>query len=284
MAHYLQYWSPQRAALAFDAALDGISALENGWFKSLSAGDTLWVLTRAKDELLLVLRSEVAGAPVQLKGHPRYAIRNSRHFRNYRVRFSEGSPPYAIVLSRRALGSLRFYGASERAVGELEDVLIGPLGSMRQLKVESVGPLEKLWALRAGKEWLKISIRRAGEPVFASADHRSRVERSAVRHVSRVLEKRGWRVQSRERDGVGYDLHCTRRGMEWHVEVKGTSGEDPLFFMTHGEHAIASTDKHFRLAIVTSALDVPSLRFHTGPALLRSFAFQPLAFSVAPKR
>jgi hypothetical protein len=49
VTHFLQYWTPARAALAFDGDSGPIERLENGYFKTLSADDVLWIVTLAPD-------------------------------------------------------------------------------------------------------------------------------------------------------------------------------------------------------------------------------------------
>lgn len=285
MAHYFHYWTPSRAALAFDPSSQGLSSLESGWYRTLAEGDVLWIVTRREAGLVLVLRATVAARPRQLKRHPVYAVGNSRDMRNFRVDLSEACVPHAIPMSRQVLDRLRFEGLSASIVGPMNEALSGCLASMRRMPDGAVTPLEVLWEKRRGKAWLGVSIQRGGSPVFASLQHRSRVEAAAIRCVERDFVRRGWEVVSRERDGVGYDLDCTRRGEVLHVEVKGTSGEEPLFFMTQREHSTATHDRRFRLVIVTEALRrQPSMKTYTGRELRSAFQCIPLAYSCAPKR
>ena len=285
MPHYLHYWAPGRAALAFDGVSGHVEALENGWFKMLTAGDTLWILSQVAGKLVVVLRGEVLAAPRRLRTHPPYAIRNSREFSNWKVVFDakSASHPFAVPLTQKALGRLRFYGRSDRASGTLSEVLMGPLGSLRRLREATVGVLENRWQQREGREWLAITVSRGGQTVFGSAEHRSRVEQRAVATVRRMLYEQGWAVVSREREGVGYDLHCTRTTQEWHVEVKGTAATDPAFFITHGEYRRAAGDPAFRLAVVTNALTEPRVAWYTGVSFRKRFALKPLMYSASER-
>jgi hypothetical protein len=60
-------------------------------------------------------------------------------------------------------------------------------------------------------------------------------------------------VQSFERVVCGYDLHATRGKEELHVEVKGCVGSVPRFFISRTELGAARIDRHWRLAVVTTA-------------------------------
>lgn len=281
MRHFLHYWAPPRAALAFDGRADPVASLESGWFKRLEAGDTLWVLSRGPAGLILILRSTAATNSREISVHPKYAIRNSSLFSNHRVTFTERTvtAPFAVPLPRSVLDQLRFHGASERAKGTLRDILQGPLGSLRELQQDSVPHLDAVWDRRAGHEWLKILVQQAGETVFATAAHRSRVERSAIRAVKRRFESEGWRVTSKERDKIGYDLHCARSSGELHVEVKGTVGDEEVFFLTAGEERRATADPLFRIAVVTRALDTPRVVVRTNAQMRRAFRLSPIAYS-----
>jgi hypothetical protein len=56
-----------------------------------------------------------------------------------------------------------------------------------------------------------------------------------VRKVTRRLERRGYKVFSRESERVGYDLDATKGRTELHVEVKGVSGEGMQFLIAQAE-------------------------------------------------
>ena len=89
---------------------------------------------------------------------------------------------------------------------------------------------------------LKSSISAADAAIssaagFGDAKTNKLIERAAVRKVTRRLKRSGFKVRSRERDGVGYDLDATRGRTELHVEVKGVSGDVMQFPITRKEVA-----------------------------------------------
>ena len=120
--------------------------------------------------------------------------------------------------------------------------------------------------------------------IFGRAEHNQQVEQSAVQFVTARLESEGWSVRSREKDGCGYDLHCTDGGREIHVEVKGTSGPDQRFIMTEKEFELAVSDDDFELHLVTDALSgSPVLHIYTGDQLDDFFDFRALQWAFREK-
>jgi hypothetical protein len=75
-------------------------------------------------------------------------------------------------------------------------------------------------------------------------------EVAAVRYVQRALRASGYTVRSRENEICGYDLHALKKGSELHVEVKGSVGSSPRFFISRNEYKTSSEDPHWRLAVV----------------------------------
>lgn len=119
---------------------------------------------------------------------------------------------------------------------------------------------------------------------FGDAKTNALVERAAVRKVTRHLKKRGFEITSREKDSVGYDLDAKKGKIEWHVEVKGVSGEKVQFPITKNEVIRAETDSSFRLIVVTEARKKDS-RLHTyhGQDIASSFVLQPISYMAAKK-
>jgi hypothetical protein len=88
---------------------------------------------------------------------------------------------------------------------------------------------------------------------FGDAKMNALVERAAVLKATRHLEQQGFEITSRERDSVGYDLDARKGSIEWHIEVKGVSGEKVQFPITRNEVVRAEIDSAFRLIVVTEA-------------------------------
>lgn len=113
------------------------------------------------------------------------------------------------------------------------------------------------------------------EDLFASRE----VEEAAIRLVTTALTQDGWRVTSVERDGVGYDLDCRRRGASLHVEVKGRRAGATVVVLTAKEWQRTLEDPAFRLAVVAYACsDRPQLTLWTGAEVSTRCDVEPIAF------
>lgn len=118
---------------------------------------------------------------------------------------------------------------------------------------------------------------------FGTPEENKRVERAAVRHVTRNYEARGWWVRNVGHKNLGYDLICSRSGERRHVEVKGARGEGQQFILTANELETWKRDPHFVLAFVRRALSSsPALTLYPH-AKMDDFAIAPLSF-VAKRR
>ncbi|WP_239456563.1 protein NO VEIN domain-containing protein [Nocardioides solisilvae] len=107
-----------------------------------------------------------------------------------------------------------------------------------------------------------ITLDNRGRPVgagFGSAEQNKRVETAAVRHVEEAYEREGWDVEDVSTQKIGWDLTATRGSEIHHLEVKGVSGTLTQCFVTANELRAAEEDPAWRLVIVTSALDAPTL-------------------------
>jgi len=98
------------------------------------------------------------------------------------------------------------------------------------------------------------------------------VESAAVRAVVKAYEDDGWSVRSVERAKCGFDLECSRNGINENVEVKGVRGNVPCFIITAGEVEQARKNPSFVLMVVTSALSTsPKLTKYSGAEFRRRF-------------
>ena len=111
---------------------------------------------------------------------------------------------------------------------------------------------------------------------FGTPEHRKAVEEKAVAAAIRHLKRLGYDCLSRETDNVGYDLEATHKtGAVLHVEVKGTSGSEPRFFLTRNEHDYREASE-WRLAMVVNALGTPETTLHTLREFERAFDLAPM--------
>lgn len=140
-------------------------------------------------------------------------------------------------------------------------------------------------ALRIVAEDWSVEDKLSGSGGFADAKTAKAVEVAAVNAVLQDLAERGYgEVVDRQKDNCGYDLLARRHasGGELHVEVKGTSGVVPRFFMTPNEHAYMA-DPRWRLAMVTDALGDPSVELLDAKAVGKRFNLVPRVWEGRPK-
>ena len=98
-----------------------------------------------------------------------------------------------------------------------------------------------------------------------------KIEKAAVKHVCRHFgtgrNGLGYWIESREKDGVGYDLLMTKGDVTLCVEVKGRSGDEVVAEFTANESRVITehqsgkfADGDYRVCIVTDALNEHSQR------------------------
>lgn len=84
----------------------------------------------------------------------------------------------------------------------------------------------------------------------------------------------------KKKDCCGFDILFVHRLSrdELHVEVKGTAGLRPHFFISDNEYAYAEKSEEWRLAMVTNALDDPAVEILTYPQAKERFDWMPFAW------
>lgn len=89
---------------------------------------------------------------------------------------------------------------------------------------------------------------------------RQRVERIAVETTVSYFTQLGYRVQSVERDNVGWDMNALLGTRDLKLEVKGLAGPQLVVDLTPNEYrAMIEHQDSYRLCIVTTTLTEPSL-------------------------
>lgn len=102
---------------------------------------------------------------------------------------------------------------------------------------------------------LKIKRNRATD-----AEHKAKVEKSAIELVWKYYEDLGYDLRSVERDNVGWDIEASQNKTKLKIEVKGLTGKIPNIELSPNEYlAFSENNRFYRLAIVTEALTYPSL-------------------------
>lgn len=129
---------------------------------------------------------------------------------------------------------------------------------------------------RKALEIATISQRGAG---FGTPEENRRVEKAAIRLVTRHFKAKEWEVRDVSSENRGYDLICKVSGDEQHVEVKGARGKGQQFVLTAKEFEAWTTDRRFVLAFVGNALsDKPSLLFFPCVTSQAEFLIRPLSY------
>jgi hypothetical protein len=145
--------------------------------------------------------------------------------------------------------------------------------------------LEKLlpWKGNRNKPANQISSRNRVGAGFGDPVRNKEVETAAVRVVTNYFRRKGWKVESVEKLGVGFDLLCRKGSAVKKVEVKGVSGEEPKFMLTERE-LNAADDADFVLNVVLRALSSkPQRKTWSGSEMKKNFDFRPIQFQAALK-
>ena len=136
---------------------------------------------------------------------------------------------------------------------------------------------------------LLIPVRNRATPCVDSAppEHRKKVEKAAEEAVKRDYREKGFSYTDDDdvtRKNLGFDFIFRRGRTEHHVEVKGTSGDLPRFFMTRNENAYRENPK-WRFAIVTNALGPdPTVCVYNNRRFKKTFELEPYVYTGLPKR
>lgn len=119
---------------------------------------------------------------------------------------------------------------------------------------------------------------------FGTPEHRKRVEKAAERAVIKFYEQQGFSFKNMTKIKCGYDFRFTKSRTVLDIEVKGTSSDNPGFFLTRNEHdAGYKANPSWRLALVTRALsDTPELQIYTAKELRKAFDLSPYVFLARP--
>jgi hypothetical protein len=115
---------------------------------------------------------------------------------------------------------------------------------------------------------------------YGSPEHNRKVEQAAIAYVKKYLKRRDYRVRSREREKIGYDLEAVKHGHALYVEVKGVSGNVPEFIITQNEFKKAAELEDYWIYAVTRVTTSPKMHRFAGSKLDALFNFYPTAYRV----
>ncbi|MCY4559762.1 MAG: DUF3883 domain-containing protein [Chloroflexi bacterium] len=117
---------------------------------------------------------------------------------------------------------------------------------------------------------------------FGSPEHRKKVEKAAEEAVKKRYFAKGFSCTDVTKKNLGFDFIFRKGRTERHVEVKGTSGDLPRFFMTRNENAYRE-NAAWRFAIVTNALGQrPTVRVYDNRKFKTTFELDPYVYTGEP--
>ena len=117
---------------------------------------------------------------------------------------------------------------------------------------------------------------------FGSPEHRKRVEKAAEEAVKKRYCAKGFSCTDVTKKNLGFDFIFRKGRTERHVEVKGTSGKLPRFFLTRNEHAYRENPA-WRFAMVTNALaQKPKVRVYRNREFKTKFELDPYVYTGTP--
>jgi len=99
-----------------------------------------------------------------------------------------------------------------------------------------------------------------GRPTQPDPLLRQKVEKAAVKKTTAHFKGIGYKVDSFEKDNVGWDLEAVRGQIKLRREVKGLSGPEHCVELTPNEYAkMQEYRQSYRICVVTNALSNPRL-------------------------
>lgn len=121
----------------------------------------------------------------------------------------------------------------------------------------------------------------AADPLkgFGTPQQRKDIELAAENAVIAYYAAKGFTHIRQTHLPCGYDFAFYKGKTTLHVEVKGTVGKFPQFFLTRNEHTKGfMVNPAWRLAMVTDALTAPKVEIYEAKALKKAFDLQPYVF------
>lgn len=92
------------------------------------------------------------------------------------------------------------------------------------------------------------------------AEARKKVEIAAVEYVTKEYQSLGYKITSREKENVGWDLDAEKKDVKLKLEVKGVAQSQVSVHITQNEYQTMMANKDcYRLCVVTNAVQKPYL-------------------------
>lgn len=248
--------------------------------KKVNKGDILWILSYTKnDGLLLIGKIKVDRA---VKPAEARQIFRGQPWSQYGVAADDQTREMFRKISlNKYIKRLRFNSkTNDRLAYDGSFFDAQQLRAVRELQPESAFLLDTLWSSGKAEVSATAKMIRATGSGFGTPENNKRVEQCAIKHVTRHLKAKNWKITSVEADRIGYDLLCQQKQKEMHVEVKGISGPEVTFLITNGELTRAAQDENYYIYAVTEATSNPKIHIYNILALTEKFEITPVAFRV----
>ena len=130
---------------------------------------------------------------------------------------------------------------------------------------DAQGPAEHLASLLGQGPLLPGAQQKVGQQ-YGTAEHNQLVELTAMEIVTASYEAEHYIVRDVSKQRLGWDLEARRGGTVSHIEVKGTTGPLPEFFLTPNEHRAASDQTGWVAVVVTKIFGAePACHEFSGP-------------------
>ena len=296
MADFLLYWKEfWKYYDESEPFTDEWETRQEPFYNSVKKGDNLWIVIsggkNSPDKWRLLQRIVVKRKVTATKNISQYGKYEIKGDRKKTLVFDfDSQKDFANILRKLNFVSGKKIKAEGRKIGnaiqkirpllETDSILLNDYARTLKRHKMDIGYQEDLFedviTENFEKKFEKFVRKGAG---FGNPETNKKVERSAIAAVKKDYELKGWKVKSVETNKCGYDLLCTKRSDENHVEVKGVQGNFPAFIITSAEVKKAENDNDFMICAVTSALSAnPKIQSYTGQEFIKKFDRKPLAF------
>lgn len=93
-----------------------------------------------------------------------------------------------------------------------------------------------------------------------NVEAKQKVEKAAIAFVTKEYQQLGYKVISREKDNIGWDLDAERTNLKLKLEVKGLADSQVSVHITQNEYNMMMANKDsYRLCVVVNALVSPMM-------------------------
>ena len=110
------------------------------------------------------------------------------------------------------------------------------------------------------KHYIKGKATIPSHSLKVDAEARKKVELAAIEYVTKEYQSLGYKITSREKENIGWDLDAEKGGNKLKLEVKGIAQSQISVHISANEFKSMDTNKNdYRLCVVTNALKNPIL-------------------------